>query len=82
MKKPKLHIPDHATEDNIRPCLDALKYKGEITLNMMEDEAHALLRQRLPHMMRDLSRLLRKKYTGRIQQIDYPPSTGKTALLG
>ncbi|HOC56315.1 MAG TPA: hypothetical protein PKI20_11905 [Verrucomicrobiota bacterium] len=81
MKKPKPHIPDDPTEDNIRPCLDALKYKGGITLKMMEDEAHALLRQRLPHIMRQLGRLLRKRYTGCIARIDYPPSTGRKGFI-
>ena len=30
--KRKLNIPDDPTQDNIRPCLDALNYTGEITV--------------------------------------------------
>jgi hypothetical protein len=79
--KRKAHIPDDPTEENIRPCLDALNYTGEITLKMMEAEAHALLRRRMPHMMRELGRLLRKRYAGCIARIDYPPSTGRKGFV-
>ncbi len=81
MKKPKLHIPDDPTQHNIGPCLDALNYEGEITLKMLEAEAHALLKQQLARVMRDLGRLLRKRYAGCIARIEYPPSTGRNGFI-
>jgi len=35
-------IPDDPKEDNIGPVIDGLKHRGEITMEMIEDEVYGL----------------------------------------